>query len=41
VESLESGTQNDPAVLERLKAKAKVFSLNEAQSLTLDLSFQP
>ena len=41
VESLESGTQNDPAVLERLKARAKVFSLNEAQSLTLDLSFQP
>jgi hypothetical protein len=39
VESLESGTQNDPAVLERLKARAKVFTLNEAQTLTLDLSF--
>jgi hypothetical protein len=41
VESLETGTQNDPAVLERLKAKGKVFSLTEAQTLTLDLSFQP
>jgi hypothetical protein len=41
VESLETGTQNDPAVLERLKPKGKVFSLTEGQTLALDLSFQP
>ena len=41
VESLESGTQTDPAVLEQLKPKGKGFTLTEAQTLTLDLSFQP
>jgi hypothetical protein len=41
VEALETGTQNDPAVLERLKPKGKAFSLTEGQTLTLDLSFQP
>ena len=41
LESLETGTQNDPAVLERLKARGKGFTLTEAQTLTLDLSFQP
>jgi hypothetical protein len=39
VDSLENGTQSDPAVLERLKPKGKAFSLAEGQSLTLDLSF--
>jgi hypothetical protein len=41
VESLETGTQNDPAVLEPLKAKGKTFSLTEGQTQTLDLTFQP
>ena len=41
VASLETGTQNDPSVLEALKPKGKGFSLTEAQTLTLDLSFQP
>lgn len=41
VESLENGTQNDPAVLEPLKPRAKAFTLTEAQTLTVDLSFQP
>jgi hypothetical protein len=41
VESLESGAQTDPAVLEQLKPKGKGFTLTEAQTLTLDLSFQP
>ena len=41
VESLENGTQNDPAVLEQLKPRARGFTLAEAQTLTLDLSLQP
>jgi hypothetical protein len=41
VESLENGTQNDPAVLESLKARAKSFNLAEGQPLSIDLSFQP
>jgi hypothetical protein len=41
VESLETGTQNDPAVLEPLKGKGKPFSLTEGQTQTLDLTFQP
>jgi hypothetical protein len=40
-ESLENGTQNDPTVLDRLKPKGKGFTLTEAQTLTLDLIFQP
>ena len=38
--SLENGAQNDPALLERLRPKAKPFSLTEGQaaSLTLDIS---
>ncbi len=41
VESLENGTQNDPAVLGQLKAKARSFGLADGQTVTLDLSFQP
>jgi hypothetical protein len=41
VDSLENGTQNDPAVLEQLKPRGRSFALTDAQSLTLDLSFQP
>jgi hypothetical protein len=41
LESLESGAQNDPAVLEALKARGKSFLLADAETLTLDLSFQP
>jgi hypothetical protein len=41
VESLENGTQYDPAVLEQLKPRGKGFTLADAQTLTLDLSFQP
>jgi hypothetical protein len=41
VPALENGTQNDPALLEQLKPRAKPFSLAEAQTVTLDLPFQP
>jgi protocatechuate 3,4-dioxygenase beta subunit len=41
VDSLENGTQNDPAVLEQLRARGKGFTLAEGQTLALDLSFQP
>jgi Carboxypeptidase regulatory-like domain len=41
LESLESGTQNDPAVLEQLKQRGKAFTLVDAQPLNLDLPFQP
>ena len=38
IESLETGTQNDPALLEQLRPRAKAFTLAEDQSLTLDLT---
>ena len=38
IESLETGTQNDPALLEHLRPRAKAFTLAEDQSLTLDLT---
>lgn len=37
VESLETGTQNDPAILEQLRPRAKSFTLADGQSLTLNL----
>jgi protocatechuate 3,4-dioxygenase beta subunit len=37
VQSLETGTQNDPAVLEQLRPRAKSFALTEGQTLTLSL----
>jgi protocatechuate 3,4-dioxygenase beta subunit len=37
VESLETGSQNDPAVLEQLRPRGKGFSLADGESLTLDL----
>ena len=37
VESIETGTQNDPAVLEQLRPRAKGFALTEGQALTLAL----
>jgi hypothetical protein len=37
VESLETGTQNDPAVLEQLRPRAKAFKLTEGQTLALSL----
>jgi carboxypeptidase family protein len=37
VESLETGTQNDPAVLEQLRPRAKAFALTEGQTQTLSL----
>jgi hypothetical protein len=37
VESLETGSQNDPAILEALRPRGKSFSLSEGESLTLDL----
>jgi hypothetical protein len=37
VESLETGTQNDPTVLEGLRSTAKSFTLAEGQTLTLDV----
>jgi hypothetical protein len=37
VDSLETGTQNDPAVLERLRPRAKSFMLIDGQTLTLNL----
>jgi len=37
VPSLENGLQNDPAVLEQLKPRARVFSLADGQTLNLNL----
>jgi hypothetical protein len=37
VSSLENGTQNDPAVLEQLRAGAETFSLAEGQTLNLNV----
>jgi hypothetical protein len=37
VPSLENGLQNDPAVLEQLRPRARSFSLTEGQTLTLNL----
>jgi hypothetical protein len=37
VPSLENGLQNDPAVLEQLRARAQNFSLTEGQTLNLNL----
>jgi protocatechuate 3,4-dioxygenase beta subunit len=37
VESLETGTQSDPAVLESLRPRAKSFTLADGQTMTLNL----
>jgi hypothetical protein len=37
VDSLETGTQNDPAVLERLRPRAKSFMLIDGQPQTINL----
>jgi carboxypeptidase family protein len=37
LESLENGTQNDPALLQQLGPRAKTFTLNEGQPVTLTL----
>ena len=37
VDSLETGTQNDPDVLERLRPRAKSFMLIDGQTQTLNL----
>jgi hypothetical protein len=41
LESLETGMQNDPALLEQLRPRAKSFALTEGQSLTLSLEMSP
>ncbi len=38
VDSLENGTQFDPALLEQLRGDARTFTLAEGQTLTLDLA---
>lgn len=40
VESLETGSQNDPAVLEQLQSRAQGFTLAEGQTLSLNLEMQ-
>ena len=37
LESLETGSQNDPALLEQLRPRGKSFTLTEGQSLNLSL----
>ena len=37
VESLENGAQNDPALLEQLRPRAKSFALNDGETMTLTL----
>lgn len=37
IESLETGSQNDPALLEQLRPRAKRFALTEGQSLSLNV----
>lgn len=39
VPALENGSQNDPAVLEQLRPRARGFSLAEGQTLNLNLEF--
>jgi hypothetical protein len=41
IDSLENGAQNDPALLERLRPKAKPFSLIEGQAVSLTLDISP
>lgn len=41
IDSLETGSQNDPALLEKLRPKAKGFSLTEGQTLALTLDMSP
>ena len=40
LEYLEQGEQTDPEVLERLRDRGTLFSLNEGESKTLDLKLQ-
>jgi hypothetical protein len=41
VPALENGLQNDPAVLEQLRPRARSFSLAEGQTLNLNLEMAP
>jgi hypothetical protein len=41
LESLENGTQNDPALLQQLRPRAKTFTLNEGAPVTLTLDMPP
>jgi hypothetical protein len=41
IESLENGAQNDPALLDQLRPKARSFSLSEGQALSLTLDMAP
>ena len=41
VPALENGMQNDPAVLEQLRSRARNFSLAEGQTLNLNLEMAP
>jgi hypothetical protein len=41
IDSLENGAQNDPALLGRLRPKAKPFSLAEGQAVSLTLDISP
>jgi hypothetical protein len=41
IDSLENGAQNDPALLERLRPRARAFSLTEGQAVSLTLDISP
>jgi len=41
VDSLETGTQSDPAVLEALRPHTKPFTLGDGQNQTLNLDILP
>ncbi|MCM3879784.1 MAG: carboxypeptidase-like regulatory domain-containing protein [Vicinamibacterales bacterium] len=41
IESLENGAQNDPAVLNQLRPRARSFSLGEGQALSLTVDITP